>query len=220
VSALANQQVGQYLHRLLHLFWEDNSFLDRYKIAPASKWIHHNYLGGLLEHTLSLAELVIENSSHYNGLNLDLLLAGSILHDLGKIDELSYRRSLDYSDEGRLLGHITLGIERIEDKIRQIPDFPKTLATLVKHLILSHHGQDIWGSPKKPMTLEAVMIHFLDDMDAKINGIQHFLKVQLPEGSKWSSYHRTFDQFFYVPTDWEQPEPAGKAAENEPEEAK
>jgi 3'-5' exoribonuclease len=217
---ISQQVKNPHLHRLLHLFWEDNRFLERFKIAPASKWIHHNYLGGLLEHTLSLAELVLKNCSHYRGLSLDLLLAGSILHDMGKIDELSYRRSLDYSDEGRLLGHIILGIEMIEDKTRQIPDFPKSLATLVKHLVLSHHGQDIWGSPKKPMTLEAVMLHFLDDMDAKINGIQQFLKVQLPDGSKWSSYHRTFDQAFYISTGWEQLEPADKVSENEPEEAK
>ena len=216
---ISHQVKNPYLRQLFLLFWEDHSFLERFKMAPASKWIHHNYLGGLLEHTLSLAELVLRNSSHYKGLNLDLLLTGSILHDLGKIDELSYRRSLDYSDEGRLLGHIILGIERIEDKIRQIVDFPKDLATLVKHLILSHHGQDIWGSPKKPMTLEAVMLHYLDDMDAKINGIQQFIKAQLPEGSKWSPYHRMFEQSFYVPTLWEHLEPFDKAEKDKPEEA-
>ena len=188
-----------HLSRLLQLFWEDESFVKLFKIAPASKWLHHNYLGGLLEHTLSLARLVLENVSHYTGLNLDLLLAGSILHDFGKVDELSYHRSLDYSDEGRLLGHIILGIERVEDKIRQLPDFPKDLSTLLKHLLLSHHGQYNWGSPKRPMILEAVMLHFLDDMDAKITGIQQFIKKEVPEGSRWSAYHRMFEQSFYVP---------------------
>ena len=168
-------------------------------MAPASKWLHHTYLGGLLEHTLSLTQLVLKNTSHYEGLNLDLLLTGSILHDLGKVDELSYSRSFDYSDEGRLLGHIILGLEKVEDKIRQLPDFPKDLSPLLKHLLLSHHGQYIWGSPKKPMTLEAVMLHYLDDMDAKINGIKQFLKTQVPEGSEWSAYHRTFEQVFYLP---------------------
>jgi 3'-5' exoribonuclease len=166
-------------------------------MVPASKWLHHAYLGGLLEHTLSLSQLVLINAIHYEGLNLDLLLTASILHDLGKVDELSYSRSFDYSDQGRLLGHIILGIERVEDKIRQLSDFPKDLSTVLKHLLLSHHGQYIWGSPKKPMTLEAVMLHYLDDMDAKITGIQQFLKTQVPEGSKWSSYHRAFEQFFY-----------------------
>ena len=213
------QQVrNPHLHRLLSLFWEDTRFLERFKIAPASKWIHHNYLGGLLEHTLSLAELAIKNCSHYQGLNQDLLLTGSILHDMGKIDELSYRRSLDYSDEGRLLGHIVLGIEMVENKTRQLSDFPRDLATLVKHLILSHHGQDIWGSPKKPMVLEAVMLHYLDDMDAKMNGIQQFLETQVPAGSKWTPYHRMFAQSFYHPAAWEDLEFGAKVGTNEPEE--
>jgi len=197
---IGRQVKNPYLNQLLRLFFEDESFFERFKMAPASKWLHHTYLGGLLEHTLSLAHLVLKNAYHYKGLNMDLLITASILHDLGKVDELSYHRSFDYSDEGRLLGHIILGIERVEEKIRQLPDFPKDLSTLLKHLLLSHHGQYLWGSPKRPMTLEAVMLHYLDDMDAKINGIQQFLKTQVPEGSKWSSYHRRFEQFFYVPS--------------------
>ena len=215
---ISRQIKNPYLNRLLQLFLEDESFMKRFKMAPASKWLHHNYLGGLLEHTLSLVQLVLKNASHYSGLNLDLLLTGSILHDLGKVDELSYRRSFDYSDEGRLLGHIILGIEKVEDKIRQLPDFPKDLSTLLKHLLLSHHGQYIWGSPKRPMTLEAVMLHYLDDMDAKINGIQQFIKKQVPEGSRWSAYHRIFEQYFYVPPPWEQMELPDKIYKNETEE--
>ncbi len=199
LSEVIDRIKNPYLSKLLHLFWEDESFVKLFKMAPASKWVHHNYLGGLLEHTLSLVQLVLTNAAHYNGLNLDLLITASILHDLGKVEELSYHRSFDYSDEGRLLGHIILGIQRVEDKIRQLPDFPKELSTLLKHLLLSHHGQYMWGSPKRPMTLEAVMLHFLDDMDAKMNGIQQFIRNQVPEGSKWSAYHRTFEQYFYVP---------------------
>ncbi|MCJ7749312.1 MAG: HD domain-containing protein, partial [Desulfobacterales bacterium] len=195
---ISQQIKNPNLSQLLRLFWEDGPFLERFKMAPASKWLHHTYLGGLLEHTLSITQLVLKNVSHYKGLNVDLLITASILHDLGKIDELSYQRSFDYSDEGRLLGHIVLGIERVEDKIRQLPDFPKDLSILLKHLLLSHHGQYSWGSPKRPMTLEAVMLHDLDDMDAKINGIQQFLKREVPEGSRWSTYHRIFEQYFYV----------------------
>ena len=217
LTEAAQQVKNPHLSQLLRLFWEDRAFIERFKAAPASKSIHHSYLGGLLEHTLSLAQLVLKNAGHYSGLNQDLLLTGSILHDLGKIDELSYRRSLDYSDEGRLLGHIILGLERIEEKIRQLPDFPRDLATVVKHLILSHHGQDIWGSPKKPMTLEAVMLHYLDDLDAKINGIQQFLKAHLPEGAKWSAYHRIFEQSFYAPTPWELHDKTDKAGFEEAE---
>jgi len=211
---ISQQIKNPHLSQVLRLFWEDGPFLERFKMAPASKWLHHTYLGGLLEHTLSLTQLVLKNVSHYKGLNVDLLITASILHDLGKIDELSYQRSFDYSDEGRLLGHIVLGIERVENKIRQLPDFPKDLSTLLKHLLLSHHGQYSWGSPKRPMTLEAVMLHDLDNMDAKINGIQQFLKSQVPEGSRWSAYHRTFEQFFYVSPLWEQVELPDKIIKN------
>jgi 3'-5' exoribonuclease len=207
-----------HLSRLLQLFWEDEPFVKLFKLAPASKWLHHNYLGGLLEHTLSLAHLVLKNVSHFADLNQDLLLTGSILHDLGKVDELSYHRSFDYSDEGRLIGHIILGIERVEDKIRQLPDFPRDLSMLLKHLLLSHHGQYIWGSPKRPMTLEALMLHFLDDMDAKITGIQQFIKKEVPEGSRWSSYHRMFEQSFYLPPLLDQMELPEKIEKNELEE--
>jgi len=215
---ISQQIKNPHLSQLLQLFWEDESFIKRFKMAPASKWLHHNYLGGLLEHTFSLVQLVLKNVSHYIGLNLDLLLTASILHDLGKVDELSYHRSFDYSDEGRLLGHIILGLEKVEDKIRQLPDFPKDLSTLLKHLLLSHHGQYIWGSPKRPMTLEAVMLHYLDDMDAKMNGIQQFIKKQVPDGSRWSAYHRIFEQYFYVPTLFEQMELPDKIVENQSEE--
>jgi 3'-5' exoribonuclease len=215
---ISQQIKNPHLSQLLQLFWEDESFIKRFKMAPASKWLHHNYLGGLLEHTFSIVQLVLKNVSHYIGLNLDLLLTASILHDLGKVDELSYHRSFDYSDEGRLLGHIILGLERVEDKIRQLPNFPKDLSTLLKHLLLSHHGQYIWGSPKRPMTLEAVMLHYLDDMDAKMNGIQQFIKKQVPDGSRWSAYHRIFEQYFYVPTLLEQMELSDKIVKNQSEE--
>ena len=210
---ISRQIRNPHLAQLLQLFWEDESFVKLFKLAPASKWLHHNYLGGLLEHTLSVAQLVLKIASHYDGLNMDLLLTAAIFHDLGKVYELSYHRSFDYSDEGRLLGHIILGMERVEDKTRQLPDFPKDLSTLLKHFLLSHHGQYNWGSPKKPMTLEAVLLHFLDDMDAKINGIRQFIKKEVPEGARWSTYHRMFEQYFYVPPPWEQTELPDKIAE-------
>lgn len=197
----AGQQVKDpHLNQLLHLFWEDESFVEKFKSAPASTHLHHTYIGGLLEHTLSLTQLVLMNAGHYGGLNLDLLITASILHDLGKVDELSYYRSFDYSDEGRLLGHIILGMERLEDKIRQLRDFPKDLAIQLKHLLISHHGQYQWGSPRKPMTLEAILLHFLDNLDAKLQGVQQFFKKQVPEGSRLSRYHPFFEQYFYLPS--------------------
>lgn len=218
LSEVISQIKNPHLANLLHLFWEDESFIRLFKMAPASKWLHHNYLGGLLEHTLSLVQSVLINTAHYSGLNLDLLLTASILHDLGKVEELSYHRSFDYSDEGRLLGHIILGIEKVEEKIRQLPDFPKDLATVLKHLLLSHHGQYDWGSPKRPMTLEAVMLHFLDDMDAKINGIQQFMKNQVPHGARWSVYHRAFEQYFYLPDSLVKIQPTDNTEQNQSEE--
>lgn len=188
-----------YLSQLLNLFWEDKPFVEKFKMAPASTRLHHTHIGGLLEHTVSLTQLILKNAAHYSGLNLDLLITASILHDLGKVDELSYHRSFDYSDEGRLLGHIILGIERLEDKIRQLPDFPKDLSLQLKHLLISHHGQYQWGSPRKPMTLEAIMLHYLDNLDAKIQGVQQFLKKEVSEGSRFSRYHPSFEQSFYVP---------------------
>ena len=211
---ISRQIKNPHLSQLLQLFWEDPSFIELFKMAPASKWLHHNYLGGLLEHTLSVVQLVLKIASHYDGLNMDLLLTAAIFHDLGKVYELSYHRSFDYSDEGRLLGHIILGMEQVEDKTRQLTDFPKDLSTLLKHFLLSHHGQYNWGSPKKPMTLEAVLLHFLDDMDAKINGIRQFIKKEVPDGARWSTYHRMFEQYFYVPPPEEQTELPDKIAED------
>jgi 3'-5' exoribonuclease len=216
--AMGQQIKDQYLRQLLDLFWKDESFVEHFKKAPASTRLHHTYLGGLLEHTLSVTQLALMNATHYSELNLDLLLAASTLHDLGKVDELTYQRSFDYSDEGRLLGHIIIGIEKVENKIRQIPDFPVDLATQLKHLLISHHGQYIWGSPKKPMTLEAIMLHYLDDMDAKMNGIQQFLRTQIPVGSKRSAYHPVLEQFFYSSSRAVEIQPTDNIQENESDE--
>jgi 3'-5' exoribonuclease len=205
---ISQEVKNPHLRNLLNLFWNDQPFLEGFRKAPASKQIHHAYIGGLIEHTLSLAQLVKSNACHYEGLNTDLLMTGALLHDIGKVYELSYRRSFDYSDEGRLLGHILIGIEKVEEKIRQLIDFPKDLSVLLKHLLLSHHGQYIYGSPKKPMTLEAVMLHHLDDMDAKVSGLQDFLKTKVPSGSKWGAYHPQFEQFFYAPVLEDQSKPS------------
>ena len=122
---LSREVKNPYLKKLLALFWDDAAFVEGFKKAPASKQLHHSYLGGLLEHTLSVTQLVQKNVLHYEGVDVDLLMTGAMLHDLGKVYELSYRRSFDYSDQGRLLGHILIGIEKVEEKIRQIPDFPR-----------------------------------------------------------------------------------------------
>ena len=186
-----------HLKKLLDLFMADDEFVRLFKLAPAAKNMHHVYIGGLLEHTLSLSNLILQISKHYEGLNLDLLLTGGILHDIGKIHELTYTRSFDYSDSGRLIGHITLGVEMINEKIRFIPDFPEALAIELKHVIISHHGEYQYGSPKRPKTLEAIILYNLDDLDAKIEGIQSFIQREEESQSRNAGYHPMLERFIY-----------------------
>lgn len=182
--------------RLMALFWGDEGLVEKFKLAPAAKKMHHAYLGGLLEHTLSLALLTEKVVEHYGGLDKDLLLTGAILHDIGKVKEFEYDRSIDYSDEGRLISHIVIGLDMIEKKINQIEDFPEKAGILLKHLIVSHHGSRELGSPQVPMTLEAVMLHYLDEIDSKINGIREFMESNDSDGD-WTPYHKLLERFFY-----------------------
>jgi 3'-5' exoribonuclease len=157
-----------WLQRLLKSVVEDPAIAPKLKRAPAAMTMHHAFVGGLLEHVVSLIELSRGIAGHYPELDPDLLLAGVVLHDIGKIDELQYARGIDYTTGGRLLGHITIGAGMVREKIRAIAGFPAPLATLVEHLILSHHGTHEFGSPALPQTREAVALHFLDDMDSKM----------------------------------------------------
>ncbi len=190
---------NQSLRNLLNAFLKDPDFTARFKRAPGAKKLHHVYIGGLLEHTITLCRLVMAVSEIYPGLNRDVLLTGAILHDVGKIEELTYERSFDYSDQGRLLGHLVMGVEMLEERIASLNHFPEEMALILKHLVISHHGQYLFGSPKRPKTLEAIILHYLDDMDAKFNGVQRFLERHTPLNSRWTEHHRVFDQFFYRP---------------------
>ena len=185
------------LRRLMESFLADADFLKRFVMAPAAKAMHHVYLGGLLEHSLAVADLVDDVSGRYPGINRDLLVTGALLHDVGKIDELCYARSFDYTDEGKLIGHIVIGTELVEDKIRGIEEFPRKTAVLLKHLLLSHHGQYEYGSPKRPKTVEAVILNFLDDLDSKINGVRTHIEREPDNPSGWTSYHRLYDRYFF-----------------------
>ena len=188
------------LARLLDAFFTDRAFMEGFKTAPAAKKMHHAYLGGLLEHTLSIVRLVENIALHYKGINKDLLVTGAILHDAGKIHEFSYETCIDYSDAGRLLGHITIGIDMVEKKLSGLKDFPGDLALLLKHMILSHHGFREQGSPEPPKTLEALILYYADDLDAKVTGIRTFMDNQDP-GATWSGYHRILERFFYLGKD-------------------
>jgi len=156
------------LKALLEAFLQDPALARALREAPAAKGMHHAWIGGLLEHVLSLMALCDSAAQHYPGVNRDLLLTGVALHDIGKLHELAWGTSFEYTMEGQLLGHITIGIGMIEEKIAAIPDFPRAKRVLVEHLVLSHHGKYEFGSPKLPMTPEAVLLHYLDDVDAKM----------------------------------------------------
>src|SRR5579885_1120372 len=179
---------NRHLQALLKKILSNPEIAARLKLAPAAKSLHHAFLGGLLEHVLSLcrlAKLVVQN---YSGIDIDLLLSGIVLHDLGKVYELSYSRSFSYTTEGQLLGHMILEIEIVHRALATLPDFPRSLQTLIEHLIISHHGQYEFGSPKLPMFPEALMLHYLDDMDSKIQGMQSILERDSMVEGEWTGY--------------------------------
>ncbi|MCF8025599.1 MAG: HD domain-containing protein [Desulfobacteraceae bacterium] len=184
------------LRELLEKFWQDTQFVKNFKKAPAAKKMHHAYIGGLLEHTLSLVLLAERVAGHYSGIDRDLLIAGAILHDIGKIKEFTYDSRIDYSDEGRLVNHIIIGIRMLEEKMADLPSMTANTALLLKHLVVSHHGTREFGSPEPPKTLEAVLLNYLDEIDSKINGIREFMENQ-DSGADWTGYHKPLDRFFY-----------------------
>jgi len=157
-----------HLRSLLEALFDDPDIAQRFRRAPAAKSIHHAFLGGLIEHVLSLCALARLVAGHYKNIDPDLLLTGVLLHDIGKIYELNYERGFSYSNDGQLLGHITIAVRMVGDKIRALPDFPPPLRVLVEHMILSHHGHLEFGSPKVPQFPEALLLHYLDDLDSKM----------------------------------------------------
>ena len=186
-----------HLLSLVESFFADEELMNLLRRAPGAKTIHHPYLSGLLEHTLSLLKLIVKVVENYRAVDVDLLLVGGFLHDIGKVYEFSFDRAIDYTDEGQLLGHLVMEVELVEKKIASLENFPPELAMLVKHLLVSHHGAYEFGSPKLPQTVEAVILHSLDDLDGKIQAIQN-----LPEkepGSKWTIFHRAYGRSFYRP---------------------
>jgi 3'-5' exoribonuclease len=173
---IAGEVKNPYLRALLQAFLSDNEIAVRFRRAPAAKTIHHAFLGGLLEHVLSLCNLSRSVASHYPHIDVDLLITGAVLHDVGKVYELTYDRGFGYSVEGQLLGHIPLAMRMLSGKLRDLPDFPDRLRTLVEHMILSHHGQLEFGSPRVPLFAEAMLFHYLDDMDSKMECMRNLVE--------------------------------------------
>ena len=197
LAGLSDSIKEKKLRALFTAFWNDAEFVEKFKRAPAAKKMHHAYIGGLLEHTLSMALLADKIAGHYSGLDRDLLIAGTILHDIGKIREFEYDIKIDYSDEGRLLSHIVIGLGMIDEKIKEIKEFPGALALMLRHMIVSHHGTRDFGSPEPPKTVEAVLLNYIDEIDSKISGIREFI-ASGEVGGNWTSYHKILERHFYT----------------------
>lgn len=181
-----------YLKKLLEEFLvNDQEFIRAFRQSSAAKTVHHGFVGGLLEHTLSVVKLCDYYCTAYPLLNKDLLVCAAICHDIGKTKELSLFPTNDYTEDGQLLGHIVIGTEMIGEKIRQIKDFPPILAAELKHCILSHHGEYEYGSPKKPAILEALALNFADNTDAKMQTFTELLNNSQEAG--WLGYNRLFE---------------------------
>jgi 3'-5' exoribonuclease len=191
----ASSIINPFLKRLVTGIISDPAIATRYKRAPAAKVMHHAYLGGLLEHVISLCGLANQAAAHYPELDLDLLLTVAILHDVGKLDELCYERAVGYTTEGQLLGHIMMEFETVSKAMDAIEGFPANLKTVVQHLLISHHGQYEFGSPKLPMIREALVFHYLDDLDSKLAAARAALALESGE-PQWSAYSAALGRKF------------------------
>jgi 3'-5' exoribonuclease len=178
-----------WLKGLVKEFMADEAIATAYKNAPAAKTLHHAFVGGLLDHVVSLFTLCDLAVRNYPQVDRDLLLTGAFLHDIGKVHELAYQRSIAYTTKGQLLGHMIIELEMLHQKILRVPGFPDELKVLLEHMIISHHGQYEFGSPKLPMFPEALMLHYLDDLDSKMESMRAQFEREAELGNPWTSYN-------------------------------
>jgi 3'-5' exoribonuclease len=178
-----------HLKALVEAFMIDPEIAPAYRNAPAAKTLHHAYIGGLLDHVVSLTRSCDLVSRNYPQINRDLLLTGAFLHDIGKIHELAYNRSFSYTTRGQLLGHMVIELEMLQAKLAGLPDFPGELKVLVEHLIISHHGQYEFGSPKLPMFPEALLLHYMDDLDSKMESMRAQFERESGMENAWTGYN-------------------------------
>jgi len=188
------------LRTLLLAVMEDPVIAEKYKLAPAATSYHHAFLGGLLEHVSSLLELGERVCDHYESLDRDLVVAGLVLHDLGKIEELSFTRGFAYTTRGQLLGHITISLEIVREKMQLVPDFPAALRDKIEHIILSHHGKAEFGSPREPMFPEALVVHYLDDLDSKLESMRAQFVADKDRPGEWTARNRALGHELLKPT--------------------
>ena len=198
IHSLVNSVENPFYKKLLLGFF-NGAFFKKFQRAPAAKHMHHAYLGGLLEHTLAVSQLAHMLAGFYPTLDRDLLLSGALLHDIGKTKEFSYDTyPFDYTDRGRLMGHLVLGAEMIQERINTLPGFPEDLSTRLQHLVLSHHGRYEFGSPCLPMVSEAFVLNFLDDLDAKLNFLGRLEEQVSEPGYQWTDFQHTLERFLFV----------------------
>jgi len=186
------------LRRLLEAVFGDREIMEKFGRCPGAVKVHHAYLGGLLEHTLEVVRLCRAVCDIYPALDRDLLVTGALLHDIGKTLELSYDIIFDYTDEGKLLGHITLGVQMVKDKIDELKDFPDELGLRVLHLMVSHHGEDIRYSPQRPMTAEACALHYAENLDAQVNRFVGVIEKAKAEGKTWTEWQDLLRRSLYA----------------------
>jgi 3'-5' exoribonuclease len=206
-----------HLKALVQAFMADPEIAAAYRNAPAAKTLHHAYIGGLLDHVVSLfrsCNLICQN---YPQVNRDLLLTGVFLHDIGKIHELAYNRSFSYTTRGQLLGHMVIELEMLQAKLRLVPDFPTELKTLLEHLIISHHGEYEFGSPKLPMFPEALLLHYMDDLDSKMEAMRAQFEREADSEGPWTSYNASLGRPLLNSAKLLAPKVAVVASENSPE---
>lgn len=190
--AMIQRTKNPFLKELLEAFFvKDADFIKKFKNSSAAKSVHHGFVGGLLEHTLSVAKMCEFYCTQYPMLKRDLLITAALVHDMGKIREISPFPLNDYTDDGNLLGHIVMGVEMVGEKVRDIPGFPPVLAGEIKHCILAHHGEYEYGSPKKPAIMEAVALNFADNTDAKMETFTELLENT--DQTEWLGFNRLFD---------------------------
>jgi 3'-5' exoribonuclease len=218
-----------YLKALVQAFLADPEIASAYRNAPAAKTLHHAYIGGLLDHVVSLFRSCDLLCRNYPQVNRDLLLTGAFFHDIGKIHELTYNRSFTYSTKGQLLGHMMIELEMLQSKLAALPGFPDELKTMIEHMIISHHGEYEFGSPKLPMFPEAVMLHYLDDLDSKMEAMRAQFERDATLESAWTSYNPSLgrpllntEKFLApkkpAPVEEPTPESLAEQTSNEPEE--
>lgn len=186
------------LRALLEAFFHDPTFTERFAYAPGAKGLHHSFVSGLVEHTISVVRILWTLHESHPQLDRDLLTAGALLHDIGKIDELTMDVTIEYTDAGRLLGHTVLTDRMVRERLAELPDFPARLADLLMHMLLSHHGQKEYGAPIVPMTAEACALHYADNLDAHVEYFTRVVAEGAAAGNRWSDYQRLFDRYIYI----------------------